>query len=169
MKEMLLLCHQVIHDRIPVKGDHILVQFHSMREELSPVIVRLPVVIDEYRRIDPAAGKLYRILKRSLRAVGHCYSLTVILHTKIEIIFPVLLDAVRSKQKRRLFFFLLLFELRLHIFSVSRSLLQHLSDKRSRMAPVDPGILRRIRVIEPGDLIPGKGFLRDGPVFHIRC
>ena len=64
MEEMLFLCHQIIHDFLPVKGDHIVVQLYSVREELSPVEICLPVIVNEHRRIDPAAGKLYRIFKR---------------------------------------------------------------------------------------------------------
>ena len=111
MEEMLFLCHQVIHDPLSVKGDHILIQLHSVREELSPVKICLPVIVNEHRRIDPAAGKLYRIFKRPLRAVGYRHSLAVILHAEIEIIFSVLLDTVRHKQKGRLFLFFLLLKL----------------------------------------------------------
>ena len=102
MEIVLLFGNQIFHDLFRIKGYHVLIQRHTAGKKLIPVIICLPVIIDEHRRIDSPAGQPDRIPERPLRLVGDRNSLHTAFRTEIEIIVSVLLDAVRRKQQRPL-------------------------------------------------------------------
>ena len=79
-----------------------------------------------------------------------------------------MLQAIRREQQCRFLFFAVLFKFFLHVIAVFLGSFQHFPDKGRGPRPVDPGVLRRFGIVEPGNLLPGERDVMDRPVFHIR-
>ena len=152
MEIVLLLRDEIVYDILPAKRHHILMQFDSVSINLPPVIVGLPVVIHKDRRVNASAGQLHRAVKGPLRPVGHGDALPVVVHTEIEIIFPVLFDAIRRVEQMQLsslriqilllLRFLLFYQVRMGL----RFLPHHFLNERRRVLPVNSRISRRSRI-----------------------
>ena len=164
MEEMFLLGDQVVGDAGFIQCHHIVCKLCAVGEQLAPVVIGLPVVINENGRVNAAHRQLFKVCKRSLRTIRNRHALCVIRHAEIQVIFSIPLQAVRRKKQAGLRSVVRIFKSRL----VIRIVCQHLPDEGRRMGPVNARIVRIIRVVAPGNILPVHGFLINGPGLHVR-
>ena len=80
----------------PRIGNHVFIEFHVIKVGVAPIHVSLPVVIDEYRRVDiitnsflPYQRLADRVLKRTIRRIGYQYPYAITLNSTIHVEFAV--------------------------------------------------------------------------------
>ena len=99
VESVFFLRHDPFDDTVFVERNHICVEFDRVGTELSPIIIRRTIVVDEDRRVNPPARKPDGIQKRAFGTVGNRHALAVIAHAEIQIIFPVFIGAIGRKKQ----------------------------------------------------------------------